>query len=857
MLKIYGFSIDHVTEPEFIKCSGLRFAWKLLSDRKNVLQKGYRIHISDDKETVFDSGFVESECFYDISFDELALRSRTDYTVRLTVTDNYGQTASFSCDTSTEILPEEWEAEWIKPAEHISGWAPYLRTKFDVSGVKKAVMYACGLGCAEYYVNGIKTDDALIDPPSSNYDKTVYYRRYDVTDMLKDGGNAVAVLLGEGFYSQSRVWAHDNVIYGDVCLILRLEITLQDGSQKVITTNSEDWEYKYSPITVNNLYGGETYDCRLETPDFCDYNGSQKGWERVITDTAHKGVLTPCFIPPVKVIRELETVEMHCASGKDDGAWIFDIGENIAGFAEFTLPCSPRGAVYVFRFAENVDATGQLDFRSTGAFATQCIQQDIYICRGDQNGEVYRPRFTYHGFRYVEVTGFHDFSNGYGTLPKLSLVKGIQIATAFEDNSDFVCSCNDLNRLYRAMKNTYVSNYHGHPEDCPAREKCGWLGDAQIVCDWGLLNYDTAACYVKYLNDIRTTCEHFGTWKQISPGLRDCGEASPLWGCAQIFIPYFLYKYTGDTKAITDNFDLMELWMKHELDRSKDHIITEGLGDWIPPCKNESPRRMPVEHSSTAVFYEQCILMEKLCKTLNLGDASYYEKLGAAIKESFNRSFYNTDAHSYGYWGTDAVALMTDMYPDGERELLLDALVEMIKKDDYFMSTAIYGNKYLIPLLLREGRGDIALKCLFTREHPSFGTMLDDGATTLYEALYDVMYQNRKISHSSFNHPMQGGFLYTLTTELCGLNCEKEGFGKVRFSPCFAEGIESIKACYELNSGRFEVEIKNKADQKHCRLTIPAGVTAVIDISGEISINGDMYVQNTVIGSGEYDITVR
>ncbi len=854
MLNIYDFSIDYVKNPHLIKCDNLRFAWKLDSDNINVLQKSYHIVINNQDFTVFDSNIIESADFFDISFSDLKLKSKTEYTVFLTVTDNYNESCKISHKVTTEILSSEWEAKWIKPSVHLSGWAPYLRTKFEIEDFEKAIMYCSGLGCAEYYINSKCINDYLLDPPSANYDKTVFYRMFDVTKYLKKGGNALTALLGENFYSQSRVWGYDGASYGDVCLKLRLEITLKDGSVKIITSNTDTWKYKYSPITVNNIYGGETYDCRLETPDFANYASTDNGWENVIEDTTPKGALTPCLIPPIRAIRELPAIEFHSTSGARDGAWIFDIGENISGVAEFALPRSPKGAVYVFRFAETLNESGHLDFRSIGTFATQCIQQDIYICRGDSEGEIYRPRFTYHGFRYVEVTGFHDFTKGYGTQPELSLVKGIQISTDFNCVSDFKCSHESLNQLYNVMKNTYVSNFHGHPEDCPAREKCGWLGDAHVVCDWGLLNYDTTACYEKYLNDIRTTYESFGGWHQVSPGLRTCEEATPLWGCAQILIPYFLYKYSGDTKAITENFDLMEMWVKHELDRADEYIISEGLGDWCPPCGNDSPRRIPVKHSSTAIFYEICIRMEEICNIFNIGNANYYKSLADKIKDAFIRNFYDFEKHSYGYWGTDSVALKTGLYPDGEYSLLLNSLVEMIKNDEYFMSTAIYTNKYIVPLLIENGYSDIALRFLFNTEHPSFETMLKDGATTMYECIEAKAVTEREKEMPSLNHPMHGGFLYFITTVLCGFKPLKTGYAQLEFAPQFSKEIGNISAEYNLISGKFTLEIKYESDRHICELTIPAGVTCILNLKNIISVDSMPYIPNTVLGSGKHEI---
>ncbi|MBE6657817.1 MAG: hypothetical protein E7604_05155 [Ruminococcaceae bacterium] len=856
MLKIYDFSIDYVRNPSLIRTKDLRFGWKLDSDRRDVLQTAYRIVIENEAGTTADTGVLESDAFFDITIPHLHLSSRTDYTVTVTAWDNCGDSASYSAAVSTEILPEEWEAEWIKPEEHIAGWAPYLRTKFEATGIRRAILYAAGLGCAEYTVNGRCIHDFVLDPPMTNYEKTVLYRRFDITDFLCEGGNALTVLLGEGFYSQSRVWGHTGFVYGDVCLMLRLELTLCDGTTKVITSNTRDWTYKYSPITVNNIYAGETYDGRLEIPGYADYTGSERGWGPVITDETPKGTLTPCLMPPVRVLRTLPAISVHCASGKDDGAWIFDIGENMAGVAHFQLPHSPRGAVYVFRYAENLTADGHLDLRSTGAFATQCIQQDMYICRGDEGGEVYTPRMTYHGYRYVEVTGFHDFTDGYGTVPKPSLVTGVQLATDLRRTADFHTSCDDLERLNNLMHNTYLSNYHGFPEDCPAREKCGWLGDAEVVCNWGLLYYDSTAAYEKYLDDIRTTREVYGVWQMIAPGKRGCGEASPLWGCAQIIIPYYMYRYCGDREAVTRNFDLMEAWVQHELDASDGYIIRHGLGDWCPPGGEEASRRMPVSHSSTLMFYEICHRMAELCRELSIGDAVYYTDLAKKIKAAFIGAFYQSDDHTYGYWGTDGSALLLGLYPDGDRAAMTASLCASMAREDYAMPTGIFANKYLVPLLFEEGCGDDALRFLFNREKPSFGTMMDDRATTIWEApdMKDIADPDRGVA--SYNHPMHGGFLYFTLTHLCGLKPAAPGFAKIRFSPRFSAMTDHVDASLDLVAGKVSVTVDRKDDGHFCTLTVPAGVRCTVDGYDDVTVNGSPYT-GTLLGSGTHEIFIR
>ena len=855
MLKIYDITLDYNSNPDLLNLTDIRFAWKIESATENVKQTSYRVQIEIANSLFFDSGIVESSQSYNVVFDNLILPSGVTGRVIITITDNCENTASNSLNFSTMPSPDIWEsAKWIKPSQHISGWAPYMRTKFSTENISSAVMYACGLGCAEYYINGTKTDDYYIDPPISNYTKTVYYRRFDVTNLMKDGGNCLCVLLGEGFYSQSRVWGQKGFVYGDVCASIVLIITHKDGTQTQIVTDTDNWTYKYSPITVNNIYAGEVYDCRLETPCFADYESSDDGWLTVIEDTTPKGQLTPCRMPPVRIIRTLSAQSVECASGKFDGAWIFDMGENVAGFCEFHLPPSPRGAVYVFRYTETLNEGGNADHRSVGAFATQCIQQDIYIARGEQDGEVYRPRFCYHGFRYIELTGLHDFTDGYGTVPRAEMMTCHVLSTDMQRAGSFKTTHNDLNRLHNIMDNTFRSNYHGVPEDCPAREKCGWLGDAQVVVNWGLYNYNSVSSYEKYLHDIRTTKQVCGTWQMISPGKRGCGEASPLWGCAQIIIPYYLYKYYGDEKAITNNWDLMTQWIQHELDRSKDYIISEGLGDWCPP--GDKIYRMPLEHSSTLIFYEISRIMEELSQIFHRENVAYYKELADKIKESMISKFYNYDKNTFGYHGSDGVALAIGMYPDGKREMLLDSLISSLKENDYAMYTGIYANKYLVPALFESGKGDDALNMLFNRNKTSFATMMDEGATSFWEDLEMKSAQPRSSMAASYNHPMHGGFMYFCHNNLAGFVPVEPGFRLFKFKPCIAKQISEYAASYNSIAGLIEMTYKKTEKGHEYTLKVPANCSCILDlpVADTICVNNISCLNGKILGSGKYTI---
>jgi len=832
MLSLYDFSVNGVLSPAFVPCDGLRFSWKLSSDRPATYQKSYSILLKTSSALLWESGEILSSRSIEIPCPE-KLPARTDLTLLLKVTDTNGESALAEYTFSTALRPEDWQAKWIKPARFMESWAPYLQTCFDTDSadIASARLYVCGLGCGEYTVNGQKIAEDLIDPPMTNYEREVLYRIYDVKPYIQKH-NALTALLGEGWYAQSQVWGPGTYKYGNPCLLAQLEIVYTDGHRQTVATNESDWYARYSPITLNNLYAGECYDCRLETKDILLYSPDHAGWEAVIYDTVPKGIPVFCQIAPVKILKKLSAKSVRAVSGCDDGVWIIDIGENVAGFAEFHMPPSPAGHQYVFRFAETVNPDGSLDVRSSGSFAIQCVQQDTYISRGDPEGEVWRPRFTYHAFRYIEVTGFYN-CEVYGSEPDLHFADGYMISTELPQAGSFFCSHEDLNRLQTVMMSTFRSNYHGFPEDCPGREKCGWLGDAQVVCNTGMMNYLLEAPYEKYLHDIRTQTEVYGTWHMIAPGKRGCGDATPLWGCAQILLPYWLYIYYGDENAVYENWDLMQKWVEHEETDAKDFIITRGLGDWCPPCGHDSPRRIPVEESSTQMFYEICLRMSELCSALHLDGKERYDALAAKIKDSYIRHFWDTEAHRYSTWGSCGVALMTGLYPDGEKEALTLALLALIRSDDYAMSTGIYGNKYLIPALCEADCCDDAMEILFNRRHVSFGTMLDDGATSLWEGLeLKGKGQPRDLHTSSYNHPMHSGFAYFMYAYIGGIRPLKPGFSEFKVAPSRFTDIDWVDISHETPYGKIALSYRRDEKQTVFDLTVPVNTTAQFSFGG-------------------------
>lgn len=830
MVKLYGLTVEKEASVLSAPSRNIRFGWKLLSDEESVFQTAYRIVIKRGESTVYDSGKVESDLSAEITaVCDLERGKEHGYTI--TSYTNKGE-ASAEGKFGVGLEDRDFTAKWIKPRKHIEGASVYFRKEFTVKApVRRVIAYAVGLGYGVLYLNGERVGEGRLETPVSNYEKEVLYRAYDITSLVKEE-NCVGMHVGEGFYSQSRAWVGNAFKYGDITMLCEIRIEYEDGSEETVASDTS-WQTAYSPCILSNVHGGEIYDARREIKDWCRVGCTDEDFTLAVPDTVQKGVLKGAIMPPVRIIRRVRPVSVTQLQGKDSGIWIYDMGENFAGTVTLRPPRSVRGATYVLRFAETVDASGQLDCRSIGVYHVYCQQQQIYIASGDENEE-WTPEFSYHGFRYVEVTGY------YGREPELDLLEGVALSTDFAETASITTSNDDLNRLYKIILRTMRSNYHGYPEDCPAREKCGWLGDAQIISDLALYNYDVTSSFEKYLSDIRTSRQVYGDFTMIAPGKRTCGFASPLWGCAVIIIPYNLYIYKGDLATVKEYYPDMKDWVEHELARAKDYIIDEGLGDWSPPIGTGDERRIPVIHSSSLMLIEETAKLAYLSRVLGkFEDGEYFDGISEAAKRSFIEKFYDKERHTYGYQASNAAAILLGVYPEGDREALLDATVKLIKEQDFVMTTGIYGNKQLIPMLFENGLGDIAMRIMFGRTFFDFGTMMDDHATSLWECL-DMKHIGMKGEVSSYNHPMHAGFAYCYFSSLAGIKPVLPAFKEFEISPCTVGAPDTVKAEVETPYGR----IVSERTGKKISISVPANTVCTLKLRGKAEKR---------LGSGSYE----
>jgi len=697
--------------------------------------------------------------------------------------------------------------------------APRFRKEFFATqAIKSARAYLCGLGCSELYINGERVHEARLDPAQTDYEHRKFYTVHDVTRFLKRGDNCLGVLLGKGWYDQLAVWG--GFEYGPPFFLLQVKVEYEDGSSEWWCSDLT-WQTTPSEILFNNLYTGEVTDARRIEPGWSLPGFQAAQWQEVVEVEIQPGRLEPQLLPPMKITRKLPAVSL---TNPEHGVWIFDLGQNIAGVCELELDV-PQGTVLTLRTAEELLPDGRLAPASTGVYATLFVQTETYISSGAP-GEKWCPRFTYHGFRYVEV-------KGYPGKPPSSLVKGCLLHTAVKQHGRFQCSDDVVNRIHQTALWTELTNLHGLPTDCPQREKCGWLGDAHVTCEMTLYNFDMAQFWLKYLGDIRTSLDTDGLPMQIAPGKRDCGKATPDWGTALCQLPWYLYLYLGDERVLEENYDLMQRWCEHLEDLASDGLVSEGLGDWCPPSKL-GVERAPVPLTSTAYYYFDLRIMQQVAALLGRAeDSARYAESAEQVKAAFQARFFDYENKTFGHQTSDAFALYLGLVPEGlEQDVAKSLNYDVVERRGLHHTTGITGLRHLYWALGEYGFVETALGLLHQTTYPSHLHLFSLGATTLYETWGEKPPARLAEQVPSRNHPMQGGFDTWFFAGLGGLVPlpEAPGFKRLRLAPHFARSLQAVEVALETPYGLLQSDWHWEGEVLHYHVRLPWNTTAILEL---------------------------
>lgn len=742
--------------------------------------------------------------------------------------------------------------------ESDDGWSqdrpsPVLRKSFSLDKpVASATVYLSGLGFSELHLNGQRIGDRVLDPVFTRYDRRVPYVTYDVAEQLRQGDNAVGVLLGNGWFNQfSRdAWDFQSSPWrARPRLLLHLRIVHTDGS--VTTVASDDtWQGSTGPIVRDGVRNGEIYDARLEMPGWDTSAFDASAWKPAEVTQAPAGRLRAQMMPPVRVHQTLTPISV---AEPQAGVFLFDIGQSVAGWAKL-LVSGPAGTEVTLRYGERLRPDGTLEQAQIASLVYEGpFQTDRYILKG-QGLETFEPHFTYHGFRYVEVTGFPG-------KPTVDSLRAQVAHTSFTPAGSFECSNGLLNQIQKLTLWSYRGNYLGFPTDCPHREKNGWTGDAHLAAEQGLLNWDNAPAYEKWMNDFSDEQRDNGELPGIVPTSGWGYGIGPAWDSAYILIPWYLYVYRGDESVLATHYQSMKRYVDYLTTRQKDYIVDYGLSDWVP-AKTATSATV----TSTGYYYIDALTVSRVAAILGLReDAEKYATLAERIAEAFNRTHYKGEGiYAEGSQCALSCALYQGLAPVGERDRVLRALVANVESQDGHLDTGILGAKYLFRSLTDGGRVDVAYRIATQTTFPSYGDWLQKGATTLWEDW---------AGGASQNHIMFGDISAWFYEALAGITPDPEhpGFRHFVISPHPVADLTWVKAEHECPYGTIRSAWRLEGGKLTLQVTVPPNTTATIRVPAkdpvsvteggepvaarpgvnQVTTDGDRAVFE--VGSGQYE----
>lgn len=748
----FSLRCEYLVNPVGIDVKQPRFSWVLEHTERGQKQSAYQVLVSTqpsaEKGDMWDSGKKSSSESIHITYNGKSLKSGQTYYWKVRYWDKDGVQSSWSeaarFDTGL-FSPSDWEGEWI-------GGKNQLRKEFTLN--KKPVRgraYICGLGYYELHLNGRKAGSNVLEPGWTTYSKRVLYSAYDITDLLRAGSNAVGVMLGKGWYGS---WA----------LLLQINIELE-GGEKVSLGSDSSWRAINGAMVSDSIYNGETYDARLEVPGWDLPGFAESAWSEAARVKAPQGVLSAQMMPPIRVVDTIVPLKM---TNPQPGVYVFDMGQNFSGWAQLRVS-GPKGTAVELRFAELLYDNGMLNTENLRSARAQ----DVYILRGEGE-EVYEPRFTYHGFRYVELTGFPG-------VPTVETLRGRVVHTAVRQAGSFSCSKPILNQLQRIIVWGQKTNLHSIPTDCCQRdERMGWMGDVQGTAEEAIYNFDLAAFYTNFIRNIRDVQDEAGTITDTVPHIWGSRPADPAWGTAYPLLCWYMYEYYGDERLLEEHYEGVKKYVEYLRTRAEDGLVKYShYGDWV------AVEKTPGSLISSFYYYYDVKILAEMAKILGKSkEAQAYSLLADEIKEAFHRQYYNPETKSYasGTQTANTLPLFLEIVPKSELGAVFGNLFgDIAYRHNSHLTTGIIGTKYVMELLTRFGSSDLAYDIATQTTYPSWGYMIENGATTLWE----LWQQRQGPSMNSHNHPMFGSVGAWLYKALAGINLAPDsvGFQKIRIQP--------------------------------------------------------------------------
>lgn len=910
MISVYDLKCEYQNNPLGIDIAQPALMWKIAADTRGVKQTAYQLIIAERLEDLhaedccfFDSGKVSSEQSTNLVYSGLTLQSRQRYYWKVRIWDQLDQVTAWSPVSWWEmglLHASDWQATWIEPVQNVAKqesvkhpgelFSPvpdpeqlrqrelmpcqYLRRVFEVDGkLETARLYITAHGIYDVKINGQKISDQLLAPGATTYQDYLEYQTHDVTDYLQAGQNVLTLTLADGWYVGRLGLPGVNHNYGDkVGVLFQLELRDASGHLTQILSDGQ-CRSATGPIEYSDLYIGEKYDANHEhtgwdTPAFNDRN-----WIPVIENPQYgvMNLIAECG-EPVRIVQEIKDVKIIQTP---NGEQLLDLGQVISGWLRIKVQAE-QGTVIRLEYTETLDEHGNF-FRNI--VGKNKDQTDIYIAKG-QGAEIWEPQFTFHGFRYVRITGYPEQLRAENFV-------GVVIGSDLEVTGSFKCSDERINQLQQCIFWSQRGNFISIPTDCPQREKAGWTGDINIYAPTAIFNMHSHNFLKRWLHNLRLEQQADGQVPNIIPFWQGDRKFSEMllgqgkvscsgWGDVCIMLPWELWQKYGDQRVLTENYATMKKWLAYVQKEAESFISESALnsgdqkrienqkylwnsgfhfGDWFTPSflKADPSNNgiMQCAHVtkdlvSSAFYAHSSKLLAEIAQILGHPlESEQYAALHNKIKQAFIDEYFDDDYKlTPHYQGAYVIALAFDLVPESALEKVSQHLVDLIIENNFTLDTGFMSVSFLMDVLTRYGHSDLSWKLLFQNQSPSWLYEVDKGATTLWER-WDNIGQDNKPLHSSFNHYAFGCVGDWMYKHIAGIQSTDIGYKKITISPCMNQSIDGCEASYVSDYGEIQVSWSVKNKDVTLTVHIPCNTTAQITLP--YSAQSEIYESQHVI----------
>ncbi|MBN2068312.1 MAG: family 78 glycoside hydrolase catalytic domain [Opitutales bacterium] len=837
-ITVKEMTVNGRTNPLGISGNHVSLSWNNISNERGVYQSAYQILIGTNEggKDIWDTGMVASDRQIDISLPkDIRLDSAKRYYWQVRAWDQNGKASNWSKPSWFEtglLSPQDWcNAKWIGPerSKDAEQSLPLFRKKLNISKAIQSVrLYASAHGVYQVSINGQKVGAQYLAPGWTDYTKRIQFQTYDITSEIHIGENVIGAALTDGWY-KGKVGLNWREVYGsNLALIALIKIEYADGTVEHIVTD-QTWKTSQGPFVQADLQDGETYDARLE----------QMGWDRkgfddslwrkakVFDDDLSK--LVPQPDSPIKILETLDTKQV---TEPFPGEYVYDLGQNMVGVARVRIT-GKQGQTVRIRYAEEIYRTGKDKGRIyTDNFRTAKVT-DYYTFARDES-IVYQPTFTQHGFRYIEITGVN-------TPPQKEEVKGVVLGSRLQDTGALKLPHPMLNQLISNIYWGQRSNFLSIPTDTPARdERLGWTGDINVFAPTACRFQDTRAFLSKWMDDVRDAQKPSGNIPAIIPQPNNAFDETGVgWSDAFITIPYSVWRSTGDTSILRNNWESMKRFYAfvYESATHDGNLLEEGRsswfsGDWL---NLEDADRLE-EHKviATAYFAENTMMMSEMADALGEKEkATQWYELSQQIRDAFCRIYRNEDGSIYtGTQTVYAMALgMKLITSPMERKQTAEKFIEKLHADNYHLKTGFLGTPWLLPALSEIGRNDLAMKLLLNTDYPSWGYEISMGATTMWERWNTIQADGSfgPVEMNSFNHYAYGAVGDWIFQHLGGIQILEPGYKQSHIEPLY-NALKESSCSLQTAYGTLSVDWKQTDTSLEVSVVIPVNTTSDIVI---------------------------